>query len=84
MLLRGEEDSSRKAKKRKREENAAEAEYEQLPRPHSGTLQKKMKALLPIKGKEGLVPQMVEVEEGEFWLHDWLNAAVTNMVTMDK
>jgi hypothetical protein len=59
-LLNGEKPSAN----RKRPHTGPEEDYEQLPRKlFAGESNQNVKALLPIKTKKGIIPQMV-VEEG--------------------
>lgn len=64
--LKSDKNSSRgKPGKRKKEEADDEEAYEQLPRKlFAADSNKNMKMVLPIKTKAGVVPRMVENDEG--------------------
>ena len=66
--LKRDKSSNRKSGKRKNEEENDEDEedYERLPRKlFVANSNKNMKMILPIKTKQGIIPRMVEDDEGQ-------------------
>ena len=65
LLCSDEQDKSKKkTKAEKQKEQEAECDYERRPRSFHGD-DKEYKVLLPIKGQDGVIPRLVEIERQE-------------------